>query len=96
LNINLLPFLYLWLALDVVIIVLFGFRQKIARTEDASTSLSVTDPVAASQVKTLGTKLDKIEKWIKLLVIIAVIFGVVLGVLAIVQAFNSPSAAVGA
>lgn len=93
-NIDLLPFLYLWLALDAVIIVLFGRRQKIARAESASVKL--TDPVAASQMKVLGAKLGKIDKLIKLLVIIAVIFGVVLGVLAIIQAFNSTSAAVGA
>ena len=93
-NIDLLPFLYLWLALDAVIIVLFGWRQKISRAENASVKL--TDPVAASHMTVLEAKLRKIDKWIKLLVIIAVIFGAVLGVLAIVQAFNSPSAAVGA
>ncbi len=92
-NINLFPFLYLWLALDVVVIVLFGLRQKVARAESVTMSMSLTDAVAASQMKTLGSKLDKLDKWAKTLVIIAVIYGVVLGVLAIVEAFTSTGVA---
>lgn len=92
-NINLYPFLYLWLVLDVVVIVLFGLRQKVARAESTTMSMSLTDPAAASQMKVLETKLNQFDKWAKLLCILAVVLGALLGVLAIIQAFTSTAVA---
>jgi hypothetical protein len=87
-HIDLRPFLYLWIALDAVIIVLFGWRQSIARKEDASIDvLHSGSPLEA----TLNQKLEQIDKWVKLLTVIAVVYGVILGALYIYQGIVSPA-----
>ena len=75
-NFNLLPLLYLWLALDAVIAGLFGWRQRVVRGENGSVRL-VSNGVS-EQVATAG-KIEQIDKWVKLLTIIAVAFGLLLG-----------------
>ena len=85
---NLFPFLYLWLALDAVIVVLFGWRQTIARKEE--NSLHVLHGGVQAQQVALAEKLAQVDKWGKIVTIVAVVYGVTLGVLAIVQAISSP------
>jgi hypothetical protein len=87
-RINLFPLLYLWLALDAIIIVLFGCRQTIARKEEGSLHVLSGTAEVAHQVGT-SQKLDQIDKWGKLLTIVAVAFGVLLGALAIYQSLTS-------
>ena len=88
-HIDLIPFLYLWLVLVAAVIVLFFWRQAIARKEDDS--IHVLQGSAAQQV-VVAQKLDQIDKWGKLVTIIAVVYGVILGAAAIMQAFFSPGA----
>ena len=84
---SLYPFLYLWLVLDAVILVLFAYRAKLSRGEERVVNLS--HGTSNSQV-VLAQKLTQIEKMSRILAIIAVVYGVALGVAAIVQAFTSP------
>lgn len=86
-HISLSPFLYIWLVLVAAVIVLFLWRQAIARREDDS--IHVLQGSTHQQV-TVAQKLDQIDKWGKLVTIIAVIYGVILGAAAIMQAFVSP------
>ncbi len=86
-HVNLTPFLYIWLVLVAAVIVLFFWRQAIARREDDTIHVlqgSPTQQVAVAQ------RLDQIDRWGKLLTIIAVVCGVILGAAAIMQAFVSP------
>jgi hypothetical protein len=85
-NLNLFPLLYLWLALDAVIVGLFGWRQRVARGENGSVRLvsgGVSEQVATA------SKLEQIGKWLKLLTMIALAFGVLLGAMAVYQSLNS-------
>ena len=87
-HIDLRPFLYLWVALAAVVAVLFGWRQSLARKEDDS--LHVLHGGATGEQVLLGQKLEHIDKWGKLMTVIAVAYGLVLGALYIYQGFTSP------
>ena len=86
---SLYPFLYLWIVLDAVVLVLFGWRQTLARKEDDSLHVLHAGDVPAQQVA-LAQRLEQVDKWGKITTIIAVAYGVILGVLAIIQAISSP------
>jgi hypothetical protein len=88
---NLFPLLYLWLVLDGVIVLLFAWRQSVARKEEGSLHVLAGTSEAAQQIGT-SQKLDNIDKWGKLLTIIAVLYGVLLGALAIFQSLTSSGA----
>jgi hypothetical protein len=81
------PFLYLWIVLAGVIVLLFGWRQAIARKEDAA--IDVLHGNMAQQAA-LEQKLSQIDKWGKLLTIVAAVFGVILGALYIYKGITSP------
>jgi hypothetical protein len=85
---NLYPFLYIWIILDAVVLVLFGWRQSLARKEDSS--LHVLHAGVPQQQVALVQKLGQIDKWGKITTVVAVVYGLILGVLAIVQAISSP------
>jgi hypothetical protein len=87
-SVNLFPFLYLWLVMDAMIVVLFGYRQTVARKEDPG--MHVLHAGAPAQQVAFAQKLGQIDKWGKLLTIVAVVFGVILGSAAIALSFVSP------
>jgi hypothetical protein len=76
-NINFTPWAILWALLAVVVIVMAGYRKVISGKEDETLHLS--NPTANTQQVVVGHKLEVIDKWGKLLTIIAAIFGLLLG-----------------
>jgi hypothetical protein len=83
-NINLRPFLYVWIVLAVAVIVLIVRRKMVASHEDDS--LHVFDGGGADQ-PVFAHKLDEIDKWGKVLTMIAVVYGVILGAAYMYQAW---------
>jgi predicted membrane protein len=87
-NINLRPFLYPWIVLALAVIVLLVRRKAVASHEDDT--LHVLDGGSADQ-PVVAHKLDQIDKWGKILTVIAVVYGVVLGAAYAYQAWIEAS-----
>jgi Flp pilus assembly protein TadB len=74
-NFSFLPFLVVWIALALVVLALFLWRQSVARNEDDS--LHVIHGTLSQQTS-LAQKLDALDKWGKTLTVITVVFGLLL------------------
>ena len=76
------PFAILWILLALTVSVLFVWRQAVARNEDDK--LHVLDGASlqkSTEQIALAHKLDFIDKWGKILTIVAVVYGLVLAVM---------------
>jgi uncharacterized membrane protein len=91
-QINLTPFIILWVLLAVTVLVLIFWRKSVSSHEDDS--LHVLQGSVAQQVN-LATKLETIDKWGKILTVIAVIYGVILGAAWIYQSYITASTSSG-
>jgi hypothetical protein len=77
---NFVPFVTLWILLAMTVVALFIWRKTVSSKEDDN--LHVLD--AASGEKTaqqavVAQKLDLIDKWGKIVTVLAVVYGVILG-----------------
>ncbi|HWC97032.1 MAG TPA: hypothetical protein VG456_09790 [Candidatus Sulfopaludibacter sp.] len=88
-NVNLMPYFVLWVALAAVVIGMIVWRKTIASHEDES--LHVLDAGALSQQTNVSHKLEVIDKWGKILTAIAVAFGLVLGAIYMYQSWVAMS-----
>ena len=91
-NINLLPFLIVWILVALTVIVLFLYHRSIARQEDAHLDVLETAAAAQHQVA-LDQKLEVVDKWGKIFTIIAVVYGILLAGLYFVQTWEQSSKA---
>jgi hypothetical protein len=73
---NLIPFIVLWSLVAASVIALIVWRKMIASEEDDS--LHVLQGSVAQQV-TVAHKLEVIDKWGKILTVITLVFGLILG-----------------
>jgi len=76
---NLSPFLVLWALLAAVVLAMIAWRSSLARKEDDTLHVSVSDATPVQSQVSLAGKLEKIDKWGKLLTIVAIAYGVLLG-----------------
>ncbi|HUI54483.1 MAG TPA: hypothetical protein VLY04_05905 [Bryobacteraceae bacterium] len=89
---NLTPFLVVWIILALAVGVMIVWRKMVASHEDDN--LHVMEGVGAQQSAmqtALSQKLDFIDKWGKLLTIIAVAYGVLLGLAYVYQGWIATS-----
>jgi hypothetical protein len=75
-NISFTPFAVLWALLAIVVLALIAYRKVISLQEEET--LHLCDPAEASHQAVIARKLDWIDKWGKLLTVIAVLYGVLL------------------
>ena len=75
---NLTPFVVLWSALALVVVALIIYRRTVSAKEDET--VHVLSEAAPAQQAAIAHKLDQIDKWGKLLTIIAVVYGLLLAV----------------
>jgi len=87
-NISLLPFLYFWIVRALAVIGLLVWRKVVASHEDDN--LHVLDGGGADQT-VVAHKLDQIDKWGKILTVIALVYGVILGAAYAYQAWIQTS-----
>ncbi|MGA2725548.1 MAG: hypothetical protein ABSG79_24450 [Bryobacteraceae bacterium] len=78
-HLDLHPFLVLWLVLIVAVVLMAFWRRYVALQEDPALHLGTEHAVTAAQQVAIAKKLAQIDKWIKLLTLIVVVFGVLLG-----------------
>jgi hypothetical protein len=71
--INILPLIVSWSALALVVLGLLAYRKVVALQEDDT--LHVMDNTAVSQQSMVARKLEAIDKWGKLLTVVAFVYG---------------------
>jgi len=83
-HVNLVPFIVLWALLAASVLVLIVWRKMVANSEDDT--LHVLQGSVAQQV-TVAQKLEVIDKWGKILTVITLVFGLILGAAYVYQNF---------
>jgi hypothetical protein len=86
-HIGLGPFLALWLIVIAAVIVVAFWRRTVAVQEDPALHLGTAHAGTADQQIALAKKLEQIDRRLKLLVVIAVVFGILLGAAALYKAW---------
>jgi len=75
-RINFIPFTVLWVLLTLVVLALIAYRKMVSVKEDET--LHLGDAMASTQQISVAHKLEQIDKWGKLLTVIALVFGLLL------------------
>jgi hypothetical protein len=73
----------------LAVIVLLVMRKMVASKEDDNLHVLDGVPTTATQQVTLAHKLDVIDKWGKILTVIALVFGLAIGALYVYSTFNT-------
>jgi hypothetical protein len=77
---NFVPFVILWILLALTVLTLFVWRKTVASKEDDNLHLADGASVAKSvEQAEVAEKLDLIDKWGKIVTVITVVYGVILG-----------------
>jgi len=75
-HVNLVPFIVLWVLLAASVLVLIVWRKMVANQEDDT--IHVLQGSVAQQV-TVAHKLEVIDKWGKILTVVTLVYGLILG-----------------
>lgn len=70
------PFAVLWVLVAIVVLALVAYRKLVSLQEEET--LHLTNAAEANHQAVIAHKLDWIDKWGKLLTVIAVVYGVLL------------------
>jgi len=76
---NLIPYVAVWAVLALVVIVLIVYRSKIAGQEDEGLHVLDSDVAKVPAQLAIAKKLEAIDRWGKLLTVIAILYGLALG-----------------
>ena len=85
-NFNLLPYAVFWGVLALVVLLLMVYRKVVASHEDAS--LHVEGNASMEQMAT-AHRLESIDRWGKMLTIVAAVYGIALAVIYLYQVWNN-------
>ena len=77
--IDLRPFLTLWLVVIAALVVVCFWRRSVAVQEDPALHLGAAHAGSAGQQVAVAKRLGQIDKWVKLLSVTVVVFGLLLG-----------------
>jgi hypothetical protein len=83
---NPIPYLAIWSVFALAILVLLVVRKVVAAKEDDQ--LHVLHGTT-SQQSAVASKLDVIDRWGKILTVIVVVFGLVIGAVYVISTFNT-------
>jgi hypothetical protein len=75
---NLIPYLMIWVVLAVVVIVLAIYRKMLTSNEDDTLHVLDGDAAVVSQQTVLAKKVEMVDRWGKILTIVALIYGIVI------------------
>ena len=82
-HLDLRPFLVLWVIVIVALVVVAFWRRTVAVQEDPALHLGAEHAGTAAEQLALAKKLEQIDKWMKLLSLVVIVFGVLLGAAAL-------------
>lgn len=89
------PFTVLWVLLAAVVLGLIGYRKIVSNKEDETLHLGSGAEAIPAQQAAIAHKLDVIDKWGKLLTVVALLYGLLLLALYTYQTWLSPSSRLG-
>ena len=77
---NFVPFIVLWILLALAVLALFIWRKTVSAKEDDNLHVSdVTSDEKTAEQAVIAQKLELIDKWGKIVTVVAVVYGVILG-----------------
>jgi hypothetical protein len=76
---NFIPLVILWIVLAVAVLALFVWRKTVAIKEDDNLVLNAASDEKSVEQVVVAKKLDLIDKWGKIVTVVAVVYGVILG-----------------
>ena len=82
-HLDLRPFLVLWAIVIVALVVVAFWRRSVAVQEDPALHLGAAHAGTAAEQIALAKKLGQIDKWMKLLSLAVIVFGLLLGAAAL-------------
>jgi len=85
-NINLMPYAVFWGVLAIVVLFLIVYRKQVSSREDDSLHLEGSGP---TEQVALAHRLASIDRWGKMLTIVAALYGVALAALYLYQTWNA-------
>ena len=77
-HINFTPWMILWAALALAVLVMAGYRKIVSVREDET--LRLVNPSESVRQVAISHKLERIDKWGKLLTVVAAIYGLLLAI----------------
>jgi len=86
-HLDLRPFLILWLVEIAALVVVSFIRRSVAVQEDPALHLGAAHAGTAAEQMALAKKLGQIDKAMKILAVVAVVFGLLLGAAALYKAW---------
>ena len=75
-DISFVPFTVIWALLAIVVLALLAYRKLVSSKEEET--LHLADAAEQNHQAVIARRLDWIDKWGKLLTVIAVVYGVLL------------------
>jgi len=90
-NITLFPFSILWVLLSAVVVGLIAYRAWIAKDEDDTLHVMDAEVGVNIQQAAMAQKLEVIDHWGKVLTIVALVSGIVLGSIYLYQNWAAAS-----
>jgi hypothetical protein len=86
-NVNLLPFTILWVILATIVIGVLMYRWWISRDEDDSLHVMESETGVVSRQAAMAQKLESIDRWGKVLTVVALVYGLLLGLVYLYKAY---------
>ena len=77
-HINFTPWMILWAALALAVLVMAGYRKIASVREDET--LHLVNPSESARQLAIFHKLERIDKWGKLLAVVAAIYGLLVAI----------------
>lgn len=77
-HINFTPWMILWAALALAVLVMAGYRKIVSVREDET--LHLVNPSESARQLAIFHKLERIDKWGRLLTVVAAIYGLLLAI----------------
>jgi hypothetical protein len=88
---TLLPFLLGWIVLLVAVVVLYVCRKRVAREDDETLHVLDSDAGKVPQQAVVAKKLDALDRWVKILTILLVVYGLALAGLCVYASWEASS-----
>jgi preprotein translocase subunit SecG len=82
-HLDLRPFLVLWAIVIAALVVVAFWRRSVAVQEDPALHLGAAHAGTAAEQIALAKKLEQIDKWMKILTVAVIVFGLLLGAAAL-------------
>ena len=89
------PFTVLWVLLALVVLGLIAYRRVVSSHEDETIHLGHGSEAVPAQQAAIADKLDVIDRWGKLLTVIALAYGIALLAIYTFQTWLSPTSRMG-